>query len=323
MLNAIVLHPDEEWAEVDDLEKISELMNVPGNLVWAMGNVNELTSHDMTLIAEEFGLHSLAVEDAINTRQRPKLESYDKHLFAVMHQLDTFEGQLEAVQIACFIGRRWVLTLHAGANRSLAEASRRCFRGKKGSDQGPSFVMHALLDTIVDEYQAIANELEQQVEDLEDAVLNNPLTPVQGQLYSVKQRVSRLRRYSFPGERLLSQMINADTSPLITKRTAAHFRDVHDHLLRIIDQVRNVDDLTDAVIDLQRAEHANEQNITTKRLTGWAAIIAVPTFIASVYGMNFVELPPTKAGWGFWFMLGLMFGASGILYTMFKRRRWI
>lgn len=323
MINALVLSEDEgTWTEIDDLDKLMDVLGSPGTLGWAFADVTTLTSLDVATIAKAFGLHPLAVDDAMNTRQRPKLEAYDKHLFSVMHQLDTIEGQLEATQVACFVGRRWVLTLHDGARRILGDATRRCLKGTKHADQGPSYIMHNLLDTIVDDYQAIADELEQQIEDLEEKALADPRAPMQSALYSLKQRLSRLRRYVLPGERVLAAVTEAGRFNLITKRTAAAFRDVHDHSLRIIDQIRNVDELAEAVIDLQRAEQAESLNQTTRRLTAWAAVIAVPTFIASFWGMNFVDLP-FDSGVGFAVVVGVMLAASFTLFTMFKRRRWM
>ena len=321
MLNAIVLNEDEgTWSEVDDLDKLVEVMATPGTLVWAFAPIADLTSHDLGVIAKTFSLDPMAVEDAVHTRQRPKLEPYDKHLFTVMHQLDTIDGQLEATQISCFIGRRWVLTLHAGAERLLSESTRRCFKGAKLADQGPSYIMHNLLDTIIDDYQAIADELEVQIEDIEDRALANPGATQQAVIYSLKQRVARLRRFAFPGERLLASVLDAKYN-LITKKTAMHFRDVHDHMLRIIDQVHNVDALADAVIDMQRAEMSDALNQTTKRLTGWAAIIAIPTFIASVYGMNVELLPSGRPA--LFVALGLMAASSTALFLVFRRKNWI
>jgi magnesium transporter len=322
MLRALTL-ADQGWVEVDDLARISDLLQESGALVWARADVADLDEKAVATISEEFGLHPLAVEDALSERQRPKLEVYDTHLFTVMHQLDTINEQLEATQISCFVGQRYVLTLHHEADRTIDEATKRCQRAAKPEDRGPSFVMHALLDTIIDDYQAIADQIEHEIEQVEDRVLHDFRAPVQGELYSIKQRLSRLRRYAVPGERVLATVVEPGRFQLITGRTAEYFRDVHDHTLRIIDQIRNVQDLTDAVFDLQRAEQANEMNDVTKKLTGWAAIVAVPTFIASVYGMNFDLIPNEGDIFGFFFALALMTGSGVGLYGFFKRRRWI
>ena len=322
MLSVLSYRDETGWKPVEDLRAVSEIVQTPGTVVWASADVGDLSKDDIATISDEFGLHPLAVEDAMHTRQRPKFETYDAHLFAVMHQIDETEGQFEAAQLACFIGQRWVITLHEGAQRTVDEALRRMRRMRKQPDQGPSFIMHALLDSIVDEYERKADQLEDEIERFEEMILTDPAAELQSRLYSLKQRIARLRRYCIPGERVLAAVVD-NRSGMTTERTAALFRDVHDHLLRIIDQIKNVDDLTNAVIDLQRAHRDAALNQVIKRLTGWAAIIAVPTFIASVYGMNFDLVPPEGAIGSFYGVIGVMLVTSALLYRMFKRRDWL
>jgi len=320
MLQALT-YRDERWVDVEDISTISDLVDSEA-LVWAYADVRMLERRDLETIQEEFGLHPLAVEDATETRQRPKFEVYENHLFAVSHQLDVVEDHMEARQIACFVGKHWVLTLHDGAERTIKEATSRCIRIPKPVDRGPSFVMHALLDTVVDDYQRITDELEDEVEDLEETLLSSPTTEAGKQIYSVKQRLARSRRYVQPGSRVLSTFVESNQQAAPSE-TAAYFRDVLDHLLRITDQLRNVEDLTDALIELRRNEQAHAQTDITKRLTGWAAIIAVPTLIASFYGMNFKLLPREATFGGFYFALGGMIASAIGLFIFFKKRDWI
>lgn len=320
MLMAICHSAEDGWTEVENLERVSDLRGTEGVLLWAETDVSSLTASDVATIAEEFELHPLAVEDAVHARQRPKAEIYEGHLFVVFDQLDHVNDQLEATQIACFVGTRYVLTLHAGAARSIAIAKKRWAKAQQELGQGPAYLLHTLLDSVVDDYQKIADDLELRVEELEELVLDSPGAPVSRQLYSVKQKVSRLRRYALPVARVLE---GVKTHPGTPGDALAHFGDVHDHILRIADQVRNVDDLSQAVLDLTRAEQAYQLNEVTKRLTGWAAVIAVPTFIASVYGMNFRLVPADGRIFGFWFALSLMTASAVGLYVFLKRREWI
>ena len=301
---------------------ISDLLAAE-QLVWAYADIRTLEPGDVEAIQEEFGLHPLAVEDAVEPRQRPKFEAYENHLFAVSHQLDIVDDHLEARQIACFVGKYWVLTLHDGAERTLKEATSRCMRIPKPVDRGPSFVMHSLLDTVVDDYQRIADDLEDEVEDLEEKLLEEPTTEAGKQIYGVKQRLARSRRYVQPGSRVLATFVESNQQTMATNETAAYFRDVLDHLLRITDQLRNVEDITDALIELRRNQQAHAQTDITKRLTGWGAIIAVPTFIASVYGMNFKLLPQQATLGGFYFAVAGMLASAVGLYVFFKKRDWI
>ena len=308
---------------MEDLDSLSELRKEQGNLLWVEVDVKDLSDEDTATIAEEFGLHPLAVEDAIRTKQRPKLDSYEGHVFLVFHELDEEDGQLEASQIACFIGDRWVITVHEGCARLIEEAKDRWRTHEDRMRDEPPYLIHTLLDVAVDDYEKIADGLEEDVEELEERVLGAPLAPVQRQLYTLKQQLSRLRRYALPLQRVLGTVLNDSSTELQVGTSHALFLDLYDHVIRLGDQVRNVDDLSDAVIDFMRAEQSTALNEVTKKLTGWAAIIAVPTFIASFYGMNFALIPNEGEILGFWFALTLMVLSGIVLFLYFKRKRWI
>ena len=323
MLLAVCHSSETGWNEVQDLSRLSDLRAERGKLLWAEADIANLTPEDVETIAEEFELHQLAVEDAVHLRQRPKIDIYNNHSFLVVHQLNEENGQLEAAQIACFIGERYVLTLHEGAQKTLEEAKRRWREEEAEFGSGPAVLTHTLLDVVVDDYQRIVDELEGEVEDLEDIVLSAPLSPVQHQLYSVKQRTSRLRRYVTPLQRVIDNL----TSPLNEHRIPPEvhplFRDVQDHVLRITDQVRNIEDLDEAAIELKRSAEAEVLSDATKRLSGWAAIIAVPTLITGVYGMNLGLWPTVGSRWGFLVVLGVMLLVCSFLYVYFKKKDWI
>ena len=322
MLMAICRSDEKGWERVDDLSTVSDLREAGDALVWAECDVGGLSTGDIGTIAEEFELSPLAVEDSVNLRQRPKIETYATHLFVVFHQLDEIQGQLEAIQIACFVGDRYVLTVHGGATRTLDEAKRR-WQEAQLDHRDPVHLLHTLLDVVVDDYQAIADRLEEEMEELEELVLEVPEVPIQRQLYSLKQRLSRLRRYVLPGARLLDWVVDPDSSKPFKPETAELFRDIHDHLLRITDEVRNVDELAQAVLDLTRAEQADTLNEVNKKLSAWAAIFAVGTLIAGIYGMNFRLVPRDQTLLGFWFAVGLMAALGVGLYVYFKRRKWM
>ena len=317
-----VCHSSDGWSKVGDLASLSDLRTTTGNVLWAEADVKSLDTGEMELIAAEFGLHELAVEDAIHTRQRPKFETYDGHLFAVFHELVEENDQFEAKQIACFIGDRYVLVLHEGAQRAL-EMSKERFRRDDRPLDNPAFLVYTMLDTVVDDYQTKADEVEAEIEELEELVLGTPHVPVQRQLYSVKQRLARLRRYVLPGARLLDRVLDPNHEQPFSAETRQLFRDVHDHLLRMTDQIKNTDELTDAVLDLVRNEQAIALNEVNKRLAAWAAIFGVGTLIAGVYGMNFALVPREGTLGGFWFAVALMVSTSVVLYFFFKRRGWL
>ena len=323
MLLAVCHNADDGWVDVGDLDRLSDLRGRHGNLLWAEADIATLTEEDVQTIGEEFSLHTLAVEDAMHLRQRPKIDVYENHLFLVMHELNEQDGQLEAAQIACFIGPRYVLTLHEGANRTLEEAKERWRQQSAEFGGGSASLTYTLLDVVVDDYQRIADKLEAEVEDLEDIVLAAPLSPVQHQLYSLKQRTARLRRYVFPLQRVVDALLSPLNEQQIPRETHDLFRDVQDHVLRISDQVKNIEALDEAAIDLRRSAQAESLNDATKRLSGWAAIIAVPTLVTGVYGMNLGLWPTVGSRWGFIAVLAFILVLCAFLYSFFKKRDWI
>jgi magnesium transporter len=321
MLLAVCHSQGDGWNKVDDLRALSELRERTGTLLWAEADTGSLSEADVKLIAEEFSLDELAVEDAMHTRQRPKFEDYESHRFLVMHELDEIDGQLESVQIACFIGTNYVLVIHDGAKRTLDEAKRR-WESILDRDH-PSDLLHTLMDVVVDDYQAHADRLEEEVEDLEEIVLETPNAPVQRQLYSVKQRLARMRRYVFPASRLLDWAVDTTREHPFSAETARLFRDIDDHLQRIKDQIGNLDDLDQALIDLTRSEQAAMMNEQQRKLGAWAAIFGAATVIGGIYGMNFRLVPEDGTLGGFWFAIGLMLVSTTGLYAYFKSRGWL
>ena len=323
MLMAVCHSAEKGWEDVVDLDSLSDLRGEQGRLLWAEADINNLTEEDVATMAGEFDLPKLAVEDAIHSRQRPKMENYEHHLFFVFHELNEHDGQIEPRQISCFVGKREVLTLHDGAQRMLAAAKNRWEREQAEFGDGPAFLIHTLMDAIVDDYQLIADRLEDEIENLEEIVLDEPTAPVQRQLYSVKQRTARLRRFVLPLRRVLESLLGIEYRDNIPEETRDLFRDVEDHILRIGDQVRNIDDLADAAIDLRHSAEASALNDVTKRLTGWAAIIAVPTLISGIYGMNVGIVPHPGSRVGFWVLVAIMVAETIFLYWYFKKKRWI
>lgn len=332
MLRALCHSASTGWVEVEDVSTVSDLREDPKNLVWAELAIADLGADDKATIAEEFELDEFAVEDSINPRQRPKLETYDTHLFAVLHQLDEINHQLEPKQISCFVGEGYVLVIHEGADRTLKEARHRLEQVEDHPEDSPH-MLHALLDTVVDDYEAIADRLEVDIETLEDRALavssamesgrDTARLPAQRQLYRIKQQVSRLRRYALPLNRVLERVVNRSDPRIPDEDTLKMFVDVYDHTLRNQAQVQNIDDLASAVIDLTRGEQADMLNEINKKLTAWAAIIAAPTLITGFYGMNVMLVPSAGTRLGLIVACFLMAVAGVLLFVNFRKRGWL
>lgn len=319
-----VCHSTKGWTRVQDLDRLSDLRSEAGNLLWAEADVVDLTPEDVEVIAEEFDLHPLAVEDARAPKQRPKLEVYPNHLFMTIHQLDVEEGQLEPRQLAFFIGPSYILTIHHDARRTIDAAKDRWDDPATMSTSGPAGLLHSIIDVIVDDYQGHADEIEAEIEDLEEMALALEVVPIQRPLYSVKQRISRLRRFALPVERVVDGLIERNkVDALLPDESTDLFNDAKDHVIRIGAQLKSADELTQAVLDLVRGEQAEALGVQGRKLSAWAAIFAVGTLIAGIYGMNFKLIPEENSLLGFWFAVVGMVGASVALYAYFKKRGWL
>jgi magnesium transporter len=325
---------DGTWRGPDEASKVDGIRPAPGALLWGEADVSGASERDVRAIAREFDLDPLAVEDAAKARQRPKVEPYEAHLFLVLHQLDEVDDQLEEHQIGCFVGEGFLLVLHHGAGRTLDEVHRRFEEARSDVDDVDG-VLHLLLDVAVDDYQAIADRLADDVEELEEKALVVSRAqetdaeaavemPSQYMLYSLKQQLSMLRRFALPLTGALGPELGHQHGALASAKTRRLFRDVLDHLIRIDAQVRNIEDLAGGVIDLTRAAQADMLNDVNRKLSAWAAIIAIPTFIASVYGTNYRLLPSPALGYyGFLMVVGLLLVSGFALYVFFKRKGWI
>jgi magnesium transporter len=334
-LHALCRGPGEEWREVDDLTKIAELRRDRGIAVWAEADVRDASDADIQAVAAEFELDELAVEDALNPRQRPKIESYEPHLLLVLYQLDEVEDQLEPRQIACFAGESFVLLLHHGAERLIAEVRHR-LEASGPEVATPDRMMHVVCDVAVDDYESIANEISDEVEGLEAQALKvsraderttrevRRSMPNPYRLYTLRQQTSMLRRFALPLSMALERMEPKSGSVTVSDETEKLFRDVYDHLARVSAQIESIEALHQGVLDLTQSLHADTLSEINKKLSGWAAIVAAPTLIAGLYGINYTLLPLPQLGyWGFVMVTGLMILSSLWLYLFFKRKGWI
>jgi magnesium transporter len=310
------------WHDVPDLEAFRD-MDLRAGAEWLMLDATKMQTEELRSVLESHGVHQLAAEDAVNPRQRPKIERYEGHLFLVLHELDEREGQLEAIQFAAIITDHYVLVVHHGAERMVQSLRARV---ERDPDLPP---LYLILDATVDEYEFIANGLEEEVERLEEEALRASgrgrveQEVDQAELYAVKQKVARLRRYAQPVERVMAAITGGEAGRSLDGPIRHLFQDVHDHTIRINAQIRNIDDLSGAVIDLIRSEQGSTLNLINKKLTAWAAIFAAWTVISGIYGMNLDLEPEEQTVFGFGFVMILMAMVGLVLYVVFKRRRWL
>ncbi len=277
-------------------------------------------------IQEAFGLHDLAVEDAHNAHQRPKLEVYDDSMFVVIRTArisDGGEHRIEFGETHVFLGPRYIITVRHGSLKSHVGLRARCESTPNLLAKGEGFVLHALLDFIVDQYFPVIDALERELDELEDQIFSGKF------VRSVTSRIYHLRRDLLAIKQAATPLIDVSShltrihSNLIPMDTRPYFQDVHDHVIRIADLIDNLQQLSHSALESNLALITVAQNDDTKRLAAWAAILAVPTMIAGLYGMNFKYMPETEWPYGYPMILIVMFCTCGFLYRWFRKVDWL
>jgi magnesium transporter len=292
------------------------------DFVWI--GLHEPTSEEFTDVAREFSLHPLAVEDAVHAHQRPKLERYDDALFLVLKTLWYVDAHdaVETGEISMFAGPGYVVTVRHGAGAELAGARRDLEERASVLGHGPAAVVYAVCDRVVDEYESVAGALEIDVDEIESSVFSTRRTSDAQRIYTLKREVQEFRRAVSPLRQPMSRLAEG-LVPGVPEGTAPFFRDVYDHVVRVADRVSALDDLLSAALNAHLARVSVQQNEDMRRISAWVAIVAVPTMIAGIYGMNFEYMPELEWRYGYPLVVLGMAGACGLLYRLFKRAGWL
>jgi magnesium transporter len=305
-----------------EIEDISEVLKQPDRFIWI--GLHEPKEALLRQIQQEFGLHDLAIEDALSAHQRPKLERYGDSLFVVLRTayMNHEPGDMEFGETHLFVGPNYVISVRHGSSLSYAAVRSRCETTPQLLSKGSGFVLYALMDFIVDQYFPIVDVLEDELEALEADIFGEALSRDTTQrIYQLKRRLLDVKRAVSPLVDVCNRLMRFDLA-LIPEDTRPYFRDVYDHVIRINEMVDIQRELLTTALEANLSLIAVAQNDVMKRLAGWAAIIAVPTMIAGVYGMNFEFMPELKWPLGYPLALGMMLGACGVLYVYLKRSGW-
>lgn len=270
-----------------------------------------------------FNLHSLAVEDASHGHQRPKVEEYGEDLFVVMHLIDWVGGELQLGEVMVFVGPNYVLSVRKGSKLHFLGVRERCEREPELLRHGPSFVLYALMDTVVDRYFPIVDLLESELDELEQSIfISGAARDNIQRLYALKRRLMLVHRAVSPMLEMVSKL-HGGRMPPICARSEEYFRDVADHLARIDGVIESVRETIGTAIQANLSMVAIEDSDVTKRLAAWAGIFAAATAFAGIWGMNFEWMPELKLPWGYPAALGLITMVCVGLWWRFKRAGWL
>jgi magnesium transporter len=304
------------------LEQIAQYLQKPRCFVWvALEAPNEAELGEMQRI---FALHPLAVEDALLGHQRPKIEEYGDSLFAVLHMVERADEDFLVGELAIFAGANYVVSVRSRAKKGFAEVRARCEREPQLLRQGPGYILYALMDAVVDRYFPILDALEDELDGIEQQIFAPQGVPRENieALYALKQRLMVMKHAVAPLLEGVSNLSGARV-PVLCAKIAEYFRDIYDHLLRLNQTVDSVRDTIATAISVNLSMVTLQENETMKRLAAYAALLAVPTMIAGIYGMNFEHMPELKWRYGYALSLIVMGAIDVFLYFRFKKAKWL
>ena len=290
--------------------------------VWI--GLHEPTEEEFESVRVEFGLHELAVEDAIKAHQRPKVEIYDDTLLMVLKPARYYDesDDIELGEILLFVGDGFLVSVRHGEATALAQVRRAVEESPDRLRRGPEAVLHAIVDRVVDEYVPVARALEEDIEEVEAEVFSPERTNSAERIFRLKREILEFSRATGPLADALDGLCE-DTVPHIDSSMASYFRDVRDHLARVVEQTEGNRELLTSVLTANLSQIGVRQNEDMRKISAWVAIVAVPTMIAGIYGMNFEFMPELRWAYGYPLVVGIMAIVCITLYVRFRRSGWL
>jgi magnesium transporter len=320
LVNCVAYEEGRRLADIE-LREIHTYLARPGCFVWVA--LKDATEPELEQMREEFDLHPLAVEDARHGHQRPKIEEYGDQLFVVLQAVEVAGDELNIGELDVFVGRNFVLSVRSRTERGFQEVRARAEREPDLLRYGAGYVLYALMDAVVDRYFPVLDAIEMQLEKLEDQLFggSTPRENIEA-LYYVKQKLTTLKHVVSPLLENVGRLYGGRV-PMVCSGLAEYFRDVYDHLFRINQSIDGARETVNTGIQVALAMVNMGHGEVTKRLAAYAALVAVPTMIAGVYGMNFRHMPELDWTVGYPMSIGLMALIDGFLFTRFRKAGWL
>lgn len=304
-----------------NLDEDDALATGPGEFVWI--GLYEPSEAELARLQARFKLHPLAIEDALNAHQRPKVEVYGRELFVVARTAQLVEAQIAYGETAIFVGQGHLITVRHGSARAHTELRAQLEASPTLLAKGSDYVLHAVLDFVVDGYLPIIQALEDEVLDIERRTLEAFLSHAEvKRLFHLRRDLIRFKRVLSPMAEVCGRLEHLDT-PCLDDDVRPYFRDVLDHTQKVEGMVDALREVITSVFEAASLLEQQRQSAITRKLAAWAAILAVPTAVAGIYGMNFEHMPELHWAWGYPGVLMAIAGVCGVLYLRFKRNGWL
>ena len=320
MLISCVAYQDGQRIGDIPVSEIRQIRSRPGCFVWVA--VKDPEPNELEGLQAEFDLHDLAVEDAQRGHQRPKLEEYGTSLFAVVQTVEVTGDELTTGEAAIFVGHNYVLTVRRGVQRGFADVRARTEQEPDLLRHGPAYVLYVLLDTVVDRYFPVVGAVADEIEELEQRIFSGQTSRAHIEaMYGLKRKLTALKHAVHPLIEVTGKLHGGRVPP-ICAGLQDYFRDVHDHVARLNQHIDDLRDMVTTAVSVNLSLITIQENEVTKRLAAYAALIAVPTAIAGIYGMNFQHMPEISYRYGYPIVLGVMAAIDGYLVYRFKKAKW-
>lgn len=307
------------------VDRIDPAWLSPGSGVWVWADLAEPTPEEGRILADVFHFHELSIEDAMSEIHHPKVEPYGSYLYVILHGIDFRESEhcFRTQDVDFFLGDQFLVTVHPGISRTIAEMRGICVRNDRALGEGPAALFHRIVDAMVDHYRPEVDQLEERLDALEAEIFERPDAKLAKEILNFKADVSSLRRVVLPQRDVVGRLARREF-PIISEQLSYRFRDVHDHLVRLVDEAMFFQDRVTSLLDAHLSQVSNQLNAVMKVLTIIATLFMPLTVLTGMYGMN-VALPHFPGGDAaqFWWVAGIMLVLSVAMLGYFRSNRWI
>jgi len=312
------------WADDDGC--LREALANGDGLVWV--DLTVRSEEDASVLREVFSFHELTIEDCVSPRVDPaRIDDYQDYLFLIVQALTAYDSERELVpvEVDFYLGRNYIVSCHREPIAAIEHFRERCLRDERLLHRTPDWVLHGLIDAIVDEYLPIVDAVDETIDTLEEQILERPDTKLMRHIMLAKRNALRIRRATVPQREIMQRLSRGEFSEFIRADVAIYYRDIFDHLTRIDYLIEAVRDLADGALNTYLSVISNRLNQIMKVLTAAATVFLPLTLISGIYGMNFEEnqFPSFQDPWGFVAVVGFMFALAAGLLAFFRWRNWI
>jgi magnesium transporter len=320
LINCAAYQNGKKLADIP-IEQIHLFVSRPDCFVWVA--LKDPEAAELELMQAEFGLHDLAVEDAHKGHQRPKIEEYGQSLFVVLHMVENGSDELSVGEVCIFVGSNYVLSVRQRAKQGLVEVRKRCEEEPELLRHGPAYVLYALMDAVVDRYFPVLDTISTELERVEERIfaIQTERASIEA-LYCIKQKLMTLKHATEPLLEAVGRL-HGGRVPQLCQGLQDYFRDISDHLVRLNQSIDSLRDMVTTAISVSLSLITLQENEVTKRLAAYGALVAVPTLIAGIYGMNFEHMPEIQWQHGYPVSLIVMALIDGYLFYRFRKAKWL